>query len=366
MLNYEFPPIGGGAANANFQILKKLSKKNIKIDVVTSSPNKKFLKEKFSKNITIYRVNVYKKNVHYWTMKEILTYTRKTSTLVNKLVNQNTYDLCHSFFTWPTGLIAYVFRKKIPYIVSLRGSDVPGFNPRLDLLYRPLQFLSRLIWSNAEKVVANSHGLKLLAEKTWNGKIDVIYNGIDTEKFNPRKSNHKNLVILTVARLIPRKGLDYLIKSIPNIVKKNKNIELRIIGEGSEKKKLVELAKELGIKKYVKFVGYVPHKKLPKHYRNSDVFILPSLYEGMSNTVLEALASGLPIITTNTGGTKELIDKNGIIIKKSSIIEIENAILSLTDKKRLKMGEISRKTALKFTWKEVADRYFKIYKELIK
>jgi len=369
VLNYEFPPLGGGAGNANLEIFREFSKiKELKIDFITSSEKNKFEIENFSDNITIHKLNVNKKDIHYWSLKEIFMYTVKAKRYIKKLLKEKEYDLCHCFFTLPCGLISYFFRKKMKYIVSLRGSDVPGFNDRLWWFLIPQKMLSKLIWSKSSEVIANSQGLKELALKTnKRQEISVIYNGIDTKEFFPKKKKSKEITVLTVSRLISRKGLEFLIKAMPEILKENNNVKLIIAGDGPKKNNLEKLAKSLGVLENVALLGYVEHKKLPNLYRNADIFILPSLYEGMSNTILEAMASGLPIITTDTGGTKELIKGNGIIIKKRSNTEIADAVNKIIKDKLLKdtYSKKSRELALNLNWHNLAKQYYELYKKVI-
>ena len=101
MLNYEFPPLGGGAANACQYILRELAKRDIEVDLVTSSAMNRFETENFSTNITIYKLAVGKKNIHYWTQREILTYSWKARRFAKKLIKEKRYDLCHTFFGIP-------------------------------------------------------------------------------------------------------------------------------------------------------------------------------------------------------------------------------------------------------------------------
>jgi L-malate glycosyltransferase len=363
VLNYEFPPIGGGAANALHEILNQYKHhKKLEIDLITSSEKKKSETLAFSENITIHKVNVNKKQLHYWTALEIYAYTVRALSLAYSLNKEKKYDLCHCFFALPCGIIPYLLR--IPYIVSLRGSDVPGFNKRLNFLNFPQKIVSKIIWKKAKYVVANSEGLKALAKETSkNQEIKIIYNGIDTALFHPKEKQGSSFTLLCVSRLIPRKGLEYLIKAMPKIIEKRNNARLIIVGDGPEKTRLKQLSIDLGVEKNIELQGYVEHEKLPVIYRDADVFILPSLYEGMSNTILEAMASGLSIITTDTGGTKELIKDNGIIIKKSSSKEISDSVIMLiNNKKKIAAFEKkSRDLALEKDWKSVADQYLKSY-----
>jgi len=356
MLNYEFPPIGGGAGNACYYMLKEFSKMDVEIDLVTSSPGK-YKEEKFSKNIRIFKLDVGKKNVHYWKMSEILKWTRKAYKFSKRLVNDRNYDLCHCWFGWPCGWIGYKLRKKIPYIVALRGSDVPGYNPRLKLLdWIVFKRLSKKIWKNAEKVIANSSGLRELALKTRKQKIDIIPNGINIQEFKPKYRKNKRLELVSVGRLIPRKGYLHLLKAVKGL-----DVKLTLIGEGNQEKELKEFAEKNKLN--VKFLGKVNHSDIVKFYQKSDVFVLPSLNEGMSNSVLEAMGCGLPVIVTDTGG-KELINGNGFVVPVKDSEKLRDCIVEYAGNSELvkKHGKKSRDIALKLGWDRVAKDYFKVYR----
>jgi len=293
-----------------------------------------------------------------------------------KLLKKNKYDLCHCWTGWPSGFFGYFFEKDQKFIIGLRGTDVPGFNQRMGILdkivFNPY---SKIVWGRATKIITNSEGLKKLAHKTWKGNIEIIYNGVDTKIFTPGKKpkisetkvyddvqKPKKVLdkprIITVCRLIKRKGLEYLITALKDL-----DLELDIIGEGPELDNLKRLADDLGVK--VNFIGYVKHDDLPKYYQKASIFVLPSLYEGMSNSVLEAMASALPIVTTDTGGTQELIHDNGIIVRKKSANEIRKAIITIINNDLIKeQGKNSRKIALELSWTNIAKQYYKLFQKI--
>jgi len=365
MLNYEFPPLGGGAANANYYMLKEISKmKGVFVDLITSSANNKFEIEQFSRNIRIFKLNVNKKNIHYWKMSEILKWTLKADMLSAKLVRKNKYDVCHCWFGWPSGILGYRLRELMPYVVALRGSDVPGYNPRLKFLDKYLFTpVSRKVWRNAAMVTTNSSGLRELALRTFTNDINVICNGVDFDDYKPNYRVGKGLRLLCVSRLIERKGLKYLIKAISQL----NDVTLTLIGEGDQEKELKSMVEKFGISSKVRFLGYVPHNEIKKYYQNSDVFILPSLNEGMSNTVLEAMASGLALIMTDVGGSQELIKSNGYVIKKKSSKDIKNSLLKYQIDSSLirKHGKQSRKISENMGWNNFTEMYLRAYRKLI-
>ena len=362
MLNYEFQPLGGGAGNASYYLLKEFSKyKDLEIDLVTSSTDKLKI-QKFSKNITIHYLDINKKgNIHYQTNKDLINYSMKARKYCKSLIKENKYDLTHAFFGIPCGYIA--MKLGIPYIVSLRGSDVPFYNPRFKYFDKFLfKRLSKKIWNKAKNVIANSKDLKELALKASPEQdIKIIHNGIDKEEFIPANKPNRNskITLISTGRLIKRKGYEYLIQAISN----NKNIELQLIGEGNLKSNLQKLANK--VKANVYFLGNKEHSEISKFLQKADIFVLPSLNEGMSNSILEAMASGLPIITTDTGGASELIKDNGYIVEKASFESISKALNNYISHKQLisEHSIKSRKIAERMSWNHIASQYFQEYKK---
>ena len=369
MLNYEFPPIGGGAAAAHLSLLKQYAGNNdLRVDVLTSAPKPGFYEENFSENIKIYKIGLHKKQLHYWRKIEVIEWLMKARPRYRNLLSQNSYNLVHAFFAFPSGYLCYKTVNNLPYIISLRGSDVPGYNIRLGLDYKLLAGLFRRIWSSADAVIANSSGLKQLAIEFMPGlDIKVIPNGIDTDKFYPEKSSLKNpLKLLTVCRLISRKRIDLLIHALASARAKGQDIELNIVGDGNLMSSLKSLTEHLSLYGKVHFFGRIEPEKMPEIYRSNDIFIMASQHEGMSNAMLEAMASGLPIITTRCEGAEELIENNGIIVENANPESISEAIIKLaSDRQNLNQFSVAAvKQAKKFSWSTVADKYRLLYEDI--
>jgi len=371
MSNYEFPPIGGGAAKAHQCLLKQYADNSeLRIDVLTSGPKPGFTTEQFSDNITIYKVGTHKKNLHYWRKIEVIEWLLKAVPCYRRLLSENSYDLAHAFFAFPTGWLCYKTRDKLPYIISLRGSDVPGYNIRLGLDYKILAGLFRKIWSSAAAIVANSKGLQNLAlEFMPDLDIEVIPNGIDTENFKPTQNKElsKPLRALTVCRLISRKRIDLLIEAVSCAKKIGLDVCLNIAGEGNLTGRLRELANKSDVADRVSFLGRVAAEKMPQLYRDNDIFLMSSAHEGMSNAMLEAMASGLPIITTNCEGVEELITDNGIVVEKAQAEKVAEAIKALADNPQsyIQMSAAARSRAQKFSWENTAKQYIDCYERVI-
>ncbi|KKP68355.1 MAG: Glycosyl transferase group 1 [Candidatus Moranbacteria bacterium GW2011_GWE1_35_17] len=377
--NYEYPPLGGGAANATFCILREFSKiTDLEVDLITSSINEKYSVEKIGGNITIYKVPIGKNsnNLHFQSQKDLIVYAWRALILANKLIKKNKYDLTHSFFTVPCGAISLWFKltKKIPFVISLRGSDVPGYSERFKFIYTILKPLIKLIWKKSSTVVSNSRGLRDLAlETNKHQKVDIIFNGIDLDDFCPNESlRAKDRFIITIGatRITARKGTNYLVEALGILAPKYPNLLLRILGDGDEKNNLIDLTKKMKLENFVQFLGRIPREETAPYYQEASLFVLPSLNEGMSNAMLEALASGLPILATQTGGTEELVEDgiNGFVIKMKDPKDLADKIEMILkdDGLRVQMGLASRKKAQEMSWKNVAQKYFELYEEIVK
>jgi len=182
IINYEFPPIGGGGGKANLNLLKEYAKTSeLEVDVLTSFHQPSIKIEDFSDNIKIYRIGIHKKKMHYWRKIEVIEWIWKAGKFYKKMINNKKYDLIHSFFGFPSGWLCYRTRKKMPYVISLRGSDVPGLNSRLAIDYKILGPVFKNIWKNSLAIIACSNGLKKRALRFFPDiSIDVIPNGVDT------------------------------------------------------------------------------------------------------------------------------------------------------------------------------------------
>ena len=371
MLNYEFPPIGGGAGQAHLSILKKYANNSdLKVDVLTSAHIPGFFAEALADNVHIYKVGVHKKNLHHWRKMEVIEWLAKSRSYYRALLRDNHYDLVHAFFGFPTGWLCYRTADKLPYIISLRGSDVPGQHARLQLEYKLLAPLFRKIWKRAASLLACSEGLKARALRFFPSvDINVIPNGVDLDKFSPaggRTLKNKTLNLLTVGRLSVTKRVEMLIDAVEILYKAGFKVHFRIVGGGKMTENFRNITFEKNLADIVEITGRVDAEKMPDIYRQSDIFISASAQEGMSNAMLEAMASGLPIVTTRCEGVEELITDNGIVVEQADADAIAQTTRTLAQDGAMydSMRAAARKQAEKFSWQSVADQYIELYKRI--
>ena len=371
MLNYEFPPIGGGGGQAHLALLRQYAGRGeLQVEVLTSSPGRGLTLDQFSDNITIHRVGIRKRDLHVWRRTEVLAWLVKAKRVYRGLIRQNKYDLVHAFFGFPTGWLCYRSAKRLPYIISLRGSDVPGANARLKLDYKilgPLVF--KPIWQNASALVACSEGLKERATKFLpSAAIQVIPNGVDLERFHPaeRGPDSGALRLVTVGRLSVTKRLGLLIEMVELLGRRGCDVRLTIVGGGAMEAELRQLLREKDSRHAVTLLGRRDADQMPEIYRQHDVFVSASMQEGMSNAMLEAMASGLPIVTTRCEGVDELIADNGVVVDDSQPATLAGEIERLVgDRATLAaMSSTARNRAINFGWDKVAESYLRLYAEV--
>jgi glycosyltransferase involved in cell wall biosynthesis len=280
----------------------------------------------------------------------------------------NGYDAYHYYFSLPTGFLSFVpgAHRNRPYVVSLRGSDVPGYNPTLSWQHRSLLPITRRIWRRAYRVVANSADLRQLALiSAPDVSIEVILNGASepAARSNPTETR-TGLRILAVSRLIARKGLDTLIRTLGR--SGNEDLSLDIAGEGPDGAALQRLAHACGVAERVRFHGFVDRAGLASLYANADVFVLASLAESCSMALLEAMAAGLPLVATRVGGTIELVQNgtNGLLFKAQDVEELSTALRTLACNPALRWRFAAANRGLtreQFSWRAVARRYEAIF-----
>ena len=144
-------------------------------------------------------------------------------------------------------------------------------------------------------------------------------------------------------------------------------LHLTVVGGGQTEQQFRKIVAERDLRDVIKITGRIDSKKMPEVYRQNDIFISASIQEGMSNAMLEAMASGLPIVTTRCEGLAELIDGNGLIVEQDNVKEIAKAIKRLADNPELykQMSSAARKRAEKFNWANIAESYMEQYRKII-
>jgi glycosyltransferase involved in cell wall biosynthesis len=373
LINYEYPPLGGGAGQATAALAQEFAAAGHEPLVLTSRFRSQPAEEVVA-GVRLRRVPVFRKRKDRCTPPEMLSFLASASVTALREVRPWKPDATIAFFGIPSGPIGLLLRLAGggPYVVSLRGGDVPGFQPYdLAFFHELLGPLIRLLWKKAAAVIANSTGLQMLALRfAPELPIRVIPNGVDATTFYPApdSTEHRGPVrLLFVGRVVFQKGLDVLFRALAALPK-GLDYQLEIIGDGDKRPELTIEAARLGLAPRIEFAGWCDRAHIGARYRAADLFVFPSRDEGMPNVVLEAMASGLPIVATAIAGNEELVrnGENGHLVPPENHSALTTALARLIaqPETRRAMGRASRVIVEReYTWARVASCYLELLRE---
>jgi len=277
--------------------------------------------------------------------------TRAILPLVERLYRAAPFDVIDASFFFPDGPVARRLsdRLGIPYSVKARGADIHhwGTNPATAAMVRDAA-------DHGAGLLAVSAAMKadMVALGIDPGKIRVHYTGVDLDRFAladraaaKAAKALKGPVIATLGALIPRKGQSLVIEALAGLP----GATLLLIGDGPDRAALAAQAQRLGLADRVRLLGSVPHADLPGWLAACDVMALPSASEGLANAWVEALACGVPLVISEAGGARELIDRpdaGRIVAREPEAIRAAIGELLVTAPDPAKV----RETAQRFTW----------------
>jgi phosphatidylinositol alpha-1,6-mannosyltransferase len=374
MLNNEFPPLGGGTGSVNQALLQRLAYvADLEIDLFTAALGRAPEREQFSERIRLYKVPVDNRDIHHSSNRELLTYAALALPAALARHRALPYDFCFAWSAVPAGSVALALRclTGLPYLVRVSGPDIPGFEERYARLYPVLTPIIRSVWRNATMVVAKCDGEAAMIRRVDPSLAPVLApNGVDVRAFRmaaPRNSSP--LRIICVARLIERKGQRHLLAALRRLRDAGVTATVKFVGTGDAAQAYRAEADRLGIADLVTFTGYVPRERIADHYADADVFVLPSHNEGMSVATLEAMAAGLPVVVTRTGGTAELVQEgeNGLTFAWGDVETLAQHLAYLAANREVvrQMGAASRRRAERMSWDAVAARYLEIFDRML-
>jgi phosphatidyl-myo-inositol dimannoside synthase len=374
MLNNEFPPLGGGTGTVNRALLQHFAQTpGVEIDLITSALGPQEEEEQFAQRVHIYKVPVNNRNIHHASNRELLTYAARALPLALRHHRQHPYDFCFAWSAVPAGGVALALRRLLGlhYFLRVCGPDIPGFEQRYGKLYLILSPIIRATWRGAETVIAKcaveANMIRAIDNQV---SISLVPNGADLAAFQPGVPipDDGPLRLLCVARLIERKGQQHLISAVKRLTEAGIEVTLDLVGTGDALVANKAQVQTLEIEDRVHFIGYIPREEIAVHYAAAHVFVLPSYNEGMSVATLEAMAAGLPVVVTRTGGTTELVEEgvNGLIFTWADIDTLTRHLRRLATDRRLArgMGAASRSRAASFSWDAAARRYLAMFERM--
>lgn len=317
LVNYEYPPVGGGAATATRALARCFVRMGHSVTVLTSGLDAD-AGERDEEGIAVVRVKTGRWRADRASMAEMLAFVGRGLLRLRRMRERT--EAAIVFFSIPCGPLASALElERVPTIVSVRGGDVPGFLPQLDRMHALLAPLRRHCLRHARAVVANSPSLAALAQAADGGTVRVIPNGVDTDAFFPAtRRDASRFTLLCVGRLTEQKRLALVIEAFGRLCAQaspSEALRLSMVGDGPLREPLQAAAARAGIAERVTWHGWVARERLSAIYREADCLVQASNIEGMSNTLLEAMASGLALIASDGPGNRDVVveGRNGIL-----------------------------------------------------
>ncbi len=369
ILNYEFPPVGGGGGRAAEDICRALARRGHEIRVQTSHV-KGLPKFEERDGYRIYRSFSFRRRADMCSVWEMAAYL--VTNLVPALRQAVIWrpDLIHAHFAVPTGVLAWAvhFFTGTPYVLTVQLGDVPGALPeQTDHLFRVVKPFTLPIWRRAAAVVAVSRHIRDIALNSYSVPIDIIPNAVDLRQWSPGPvtlSRPKRLVF--AGRFNPQKNLFFLINVLTRIVDLDWHLDM--LGDGVLMDSLRREIKERGLQGRITLHGWVEPDSVERIMGRSDILVLPSISEGLPLVGTMALGLGLAIIGSRVGGITDIVEDggNGYLFAVNDLDAFERALRVLLESDDLlkTMKEMSRKMAGDFDLENVATRYEEIYERV--
>jgi len=374
LVNYEYPPLGGGAANATFSIGRALAKLGHEPTVLTSA-FAQLTPSSDEDGVSVVRIPAIRNALDRSNPIEMASFLCSALWRVRRIAEARCIDGVITFFTIPCGPVGWLLKRSLglPYVVSLRGGDVPGMVRGIGAVHWVLTPFRRAALRGARAVVANSESLARLSESADPVPVRVIPNGVDADIFAPDPQIGAMVDpvfrILFVGRLHEQKNVAMLLKALADLRERTTTpMHVDIVGDGPLRKQLAELARSLGLSAQVVWHRWCGKEQVASMYRRASCFVNPSLYEGMPNTVLEAMASGLPVVASDIGGHNELVvpGVTGFLFDLTKPDELRSSLIKLSESSELRrtLGVAARRAVLAgHSWVRVAASYAELLEE---
>jgi len=374
LVNYEYPPLGGGAGNATMFIARSMAQAGHRPVVLTSAFGD-LPEHEQTGGVTVHRVKARRRSPDRSDQLQMASFTAAALRVVRRIADAERIDAAIAFFTIPSAPVTWWLWRttRVPYAISLRGGDVPGHVPGLRAIHHALTPFRRTMLRRAIAVVANSDSLARLAQRADRLPVRMIPNGVDTTYFRPastrRERSDARFRILFVGRVHAEKNIDLLLHAVAALAPEHRQlVEVRVVGDGPARPQLERAAAALGTTDQVKWLGWRSKEEVAQLYREADCLVNPSSYEGMPNTVLEAMAASLPVIASDVAGNNEVItpNKTGLLFDLASPSLLSACLTRLIADPGLahSLGTAARECVIAtYSWDHVAEQYVALFRE---
>lgn len=369
MVTPEFPPNCAGMGQYVYNLAKKLIERGNDVTVITRGSWKKVKIENFD-GIKLYRVRFLPLppihiKIHGYFLNRFLFET----------FDESSFDIIH----YHSPLVPPI-KTELPSVTTFHScwkTESKLYDKITDIYSLYVRMFNRFFVKDeinsikdTDKITTVSHKIAEDLSDFYGvdiSKTTVIGNGVDVTSFKPDpKIDREKFSVLYTGRLVYRKGLVDLVKSAEYVCKEYPNTSFILTGGGALRPTLEKLVHGLKLENNFSFLGFVTHTELIRHYQTDTIYVLPSYYEGLPTTVLEAMACGMPVVATNIPGTDEAIadGKNGVLVPPREPKRLAEAILRLLDDEELRtgLGANARKHIVNnYDWGIITDKIEKVY-----
>jgi len=351
----------GGAEKGLFQLATRLPRDEFSIEVITLTGGGRIAKWLEEKGIPVTSLDIKR----FWDLAGVFR--------LRRLLKNLRPDILHTF----------LFHANIVGRVAAVGLGVRAVISSVRVAERRFKWHLALDWLSSPLMdleICVSEGVRRFTEtraKIPKNKLTVIPNGVDLAEFEEKGERiRKNLrlppdvpLIVTIGRLERQKGISFFLQAAREVLQEFPQARFLIVGKGPDEGKLISLARNLGIKKAVRFLGF--RNDVPEVLAAADMFVLASLWEGMPNVVLEAMASGKPVVGTQVEGTEELVipGETGLLVPPADAKALARNICRLIQESGLarRMGQAARKQVKEhYTVQTMVERYAQLYRDILK
>jgi glycosyltransferase involved in cell wall biosynthesis len=376
LTDYFYPEIGGGVEKVVYEVSKRLVKMGCDVSVITLG-SRRSIDTYVVDNVTVYRLP----SINITKIVGLQLSLPRNVRGALRIARDFAPDVIHTHNIFFTMSLLAVLIKKIctcrlivtAHLGDIRNLALTGRGKALvAMAYERL--LGYIVLAVSDKIIAVSHAVRqhLLTIGTLSKKVVVIPNGVDLKEFNSTVNtiSDRAVNVIFVGRLLPNKGLKYLVEAARLVIDKGlESIKFRIVGDGPFRAQLENLIRQKGLGRYFDFLGKVP--SVSEILREGGIFVRPSLTEGMPLTILEAMASRLPVIATRVAGTSELViqNKTGLLVEPGNVKQLADAILRLANSPEFanRLGQnarafIERYYKQRYSWEAAASSILSVYK----
>lgn len=377
ILNYEYPPLGGGAGIVSQHLANEFVSKGHQITVLTTwfAGEPEYLSEN---NLTIIRLKSERKYTYQSNPSEMYSWMKLAKKYCKEHLSNYKFDVCLANFTLPGGAVASYLKKKwnLPYVILSHGHDIPWFSPRQMFFWHLLCYpIIKYLMKQSSKNILLTSQLKNNADRfigqNNKSKNIVIPNGLLS--FNLRKgfcSNDKIVHALFVGRLVDQKDPLTVVAAFKRLQQQQIPVHLKIIGDGNLKEDVEDYITKHQIKN-IEVLGKISQSSVMEAYAKAHIILAPSREEAMSLSVLEAISCGLYVFATRISGNKEVLmeDVNGNFVEYGNADDIANKVsLFYKDKfmTNYQYPELMMKFMLQnYSWQTTSDKYIQLFNEVI-